>query len=81
MTTVRKSTWTIVADDLTGAADAAASYGGTHTSAVVLDIEAAWPEAEILAVNTESRYLPEAEAAAAVAYTVRRALGLGNRVF
>lgn len=77
------STWTIVADDLTGAADAAASYGGTHTSAVVLDIEAAWPEAEILAVNTESRYLPEDEAAAAVAYTVRRALGLGlgNRVF
>ena len=73
--------WTIIADDLTGAADAAASYGRTHSSTVVLDFAGPWPDAEILAVNTESRYLADADAAAAVAYCVGRSLELHRRVF
>ncbi len=49
--------WTIIADDLTGAADAAAAYGPTHSSSVILDVDAPWPDAQILSINTESRYL------------------------
>ena len=75
------SNWAIVADDLTGAADAAAAYGPTHTSSVVLELDGEWPGSEILAINTESRYLPEGEAAAAVGHAVGRALGQGRRVF
>ena len=73
--------WAIIADDLTGAADAAAAYGPTHSSSVVLTLDGAWPDSEILAINTESRYLPEDQAAAVVADTVGRAVGLGRRVF
>lgn len=73
--------WAIIADDLTGAADAAAAYGPTHTSAVVLELDALWPDTEILSINTESRYLPEDQAAAAVSAAVGRALGLRRRVF
>lgn len=73
--------WAIIADDLTGAADAAAAYGTTHSSSVVLELDGNWPDAEILAVNTESRYLPVDEAAAAVGNAVERARGLGLGVF
>ncbi len=81
MNTDATTPWAIIADDLTGAADAAAAYGPTHTSSVVLDLESAWPDAEILSINTESRYLPEAEAAAAVTAAVGYALGQRRRVF
>jgi uncharacterized protein YgbK (DUF1537 family) len=73
--------WAIIADDLTGAADAAAAYGPTHSSSVILDVEGAWPEAEILSVNTESRYLPEEEAASAVTSAVARSLEQHRRIF
>ncbi|MDQ0802130.1 four-carbon acid sugar kinase family protein [Arthrobacter sp. SLBN-112] len=73
--------WAIIADDLTGAADAAATYGPTHTSAVILDLGSTWPEAEILSINTESRYLVSGEAAAAVTMAAGRALGQQRRVF
>ncbi|MDN4645523.1 four-carbon acid sugar kinase family protein [Arthrobacter sp. PsM3] len=73
--------WAIVADDLTGAADAAAAYGPTHTSSVVLDLDGAWPDAEILSINTESRYLAEEDAASAVTSAVGRALGQQRWVF
>jgi uncharacterized protein YgbK (DUF1537 family) len=73
--------WAIIADDLTGAADAAATYGPTHTSSVVLELDGVWPDAEILAINTESRYLPEHQAMAAVSAAVARALRLRRRVF
>ncbi|MDQ0665352.1 uncharacterized protein YgbK (DUF1537 family) [Arthrobacter ulcerisalmonis] len=73
--------WAIIADDLTGAADAAAAYGPTHSSCVILDVESAWPDAEILSINTESRYLTGEEASAAVTSAVGRALGQHRRVF
>jgi uncharacterized protein YgbK (DUF1537 family) len=73
--------WTIVADDLTGAADAAATFGPTLTSTVLLDVRASWPEAEILAVNTESRYLPAAEAVEAVCHAVSASLAKDRRVY
>lgn len=71
--------WTIIADDLTGAADAAAGSAGP--SAIVLDVSGRWPEAEVLAVNTETRYRPVSEAAAAVAHAARRSQELGRRTF
>jgi len=74
-------TLTIIADDLTGAADAAGGYGAARTSAVVLGPEVPWPEPDVLAVDTESRYLPEHEAAELVAAVVRRSVALGRPVF
>lgn len=73
--------WAIIADDLTGAADAAAAYGPTHTSSVILDVDGAWPEAEILSVNTESRYLAGEAAASAVTSAVARSLEQHRRIF
>ncbi|MET1155158.1 four-carbon acid sugar kinase family protein [Arthrobacter sp.] len=73
--------WAIIADDLTGAADAAAAYGPTHSSSVVLTLDGEWPDSEILAINTESRYLPDDQATAVVGNAVERAVGLGRRVF
>lgn len=81
MNTDAATRWAIIADDLTGAADAAAAYGPTHTSCVVLDVDGEWPDAEILSINTESRYLPISEAASAVSSAVGRALGQDRRVF
>lgn len=81
MTKASTSQLTIVADDLTGAADAAGAYGQTHSSAVVFDLDAPWPDAEIVAVDTESRYLPEREAARLVASVVHTSLSMGRPVF
>ncbi|HJV98962.1 MAG TPA: four-carbon acid sugar kinase family protein [Arthrobacter sp.] len=81
MSTHAATRWAIIADDLTGAADAAAAYGPTHSSSVILDVDSTWPEAEILSINTESRYLPEAEATTAVMTAVGLALGQDRRVF
>ncbi|WIB37142.1 four-carbon acid sugar kinase family protein [Curtobacterium sp. MCJR17_043] len=75
------ATLTIVADDLTGAADAAGGYGSARTSAVVLGPDVPWPAADVLAVDTESRYLPEQEAADLVGSVVRRSVALGRPVF
>jgi len=64
----------IVADDLTGALDAAAPFAGrgAHTRVVVspTDLAAVLADAgdcEVLAVNTETRHAPVADAAARVA--------------
>jgi uncharacterized protein YgbK (DUF1537 family) len=81
MNTNPATRWAIIADDLTGAADAAAAYGPTHSSCVILDVDCTWPEAEILSVNTESRYLAAEEAASAVTSAVGRALGQDRRIF
>ena len=81
MNTNPATRWAIIADDLTGAADAAAAYGPTHSSCVILDVGCTWPEAEILSVNTESRYLAAEEAASAVTSAVGRALGQDRRIF
>ncbi|MDQ0770205.1 uncharacterized protein YgbK (DUF1537 family) [Pseudarthrobacter defluvii] len=81
MNTNATTRWAIIADDLTGAADAAAAYGPTHASSVILDLGCAWPEAQILSINTESRYLAPADAASAVSSAAQRALGQHRRVF
>lgn len=81
MNTNTTTRWAIIADDLTGGADAAAAYGPTHTSSVMLDVGSTWPETEILSINTESRYLAAEEAAAAVTSAVGRALEQDRRVF
>ena len=81
MNTTAAKRWAIIADDLTGAADAAAAYGPTHTSCVILDVDFTWPEADILSVNTESRYLAAEEAASAVTAAVVQALGQNRQVF
>jgi uncharacterized protein YgbK (DUF1537 family) len=81
MNTNAATRWAIIADDLTGAADAAAAYGPTHTSCVILDVDSTWPEAQILSINTESRYLAPAEAATAVTTAADRALGQHRRIF
>ena len=81
MTTDSTPCWAIIADDLTGAADAAAAYGPTHSSSVILDVDGTWPEAKILSINTESRYLAAAEAASAASSAVGRALEQDRRIF
>ena len=73
--------WAIVADDLTGAADAVGHYGATISCAVVFDLESIWPNADILAIDTESRYVAEDEAATLVASAARRSIESGRRVF
>lgn len=81
MSDVGMDTLTIVADDLTGAADAAAGYGAGRTSAVVLGPDVPWPTSDVLAVDTESRYLSGQEAASLVGSVVRRSVDLGRPVF
>ncbi|GAA4265929.1 four-carbon acid sugar kinase family protein [Frondihabitans peucedani] len=78
--TALPGTLTIIADDLTGAADAAGSYGG-RSSAIVLDSAACWPTADIVAVDTESRYLSPEGAAERVAAAVHRSLAQQRPVF
>nr|WP_277349084.1 four-carbon acid sugar kinase family protein [Streptomyces sp. HNM0575] len=64
----------IVADDLSGAADSAAALAPRARTAVTLDASAAWPPAaDVVAVDTDSRHLPAADAAAAAAAAVGRA--------
>ncbi|UTT70608.1 hypothetical protein NMQ03_05580 [Arthrobacter sp. DNA4] len=81
MNTTAAKRWAIIADDLTGAADAAAAYGPTHSSSVILDLDSSWPEADILSVNTESRYLSAEDAAAAVTAAVARAMEQDRQIF
>ena len=80
----------IVADDLTGALDAAAPFAarGAQTRVVIAPerLEAAlraWGEAppEVIAVNTESRHLSAAAAAERVAAVTRRLAPLGPGVW
>lgn len=81
MNTTAAMRWAIIADDLTGAADAAAAYGPTHSSSVILDVDSTWPDAQILSINTESRYLAPAEAARSVTTAADRALHQHRRIF
>ena len=75
----------IIADDLTGAFDAAAPFAGRGLTVTVALEPAALPEAldqgaEVLAISTQSREIPAAEAAAAVA-RVAAQLPAGARLF
>ena len=68
-----------IADDLTGAADCAASSAAHGYKAVVLlyspgdqDFEAGWPDADIVSIDSNSRCLPVAEASELTAQLVRQ---------
>lgn len=63
----------IVADDLSGAADSAAALAPRASTAVALRAAAEWPPADVVSVDTDSRYLPAPDAAAACAAVARRA--------
>ncbi|HWM35884.1 MAG TPA: four-carbon acid sugar kinase family protein, partial [Streptomyces sp.] len=63
----------IVADDLSGAADSAAALARRADTAVALHAGAGWPQATVVSVDTDSRYLPGPEAAAVCAAVIGRA--------
>jgi uncharacterized protein YgbK (DUF1537 family) len=67
----------LIADDLTGAADASVAFAARREVVILLP-GAARQEASLTVIDTESRGLPPAEAAAAV---TRACLGLGGGVF
>ncbi|GAB3569359.1 four-carbon acid sugar kinase family protein [Amycolatopsis endophytica] len=67
----------IVADDLTGAADAAAAYGPFAEVSVMLDITGVLPGAEVIAVDTDSRHRSPEFAGRAVTAAVRAAVAAG----
>ncbi|KHL03534.1 four-carbon acid sugar kinase family protein [Sinomonas humi] len=71
----------IVADDLTGAADSAVAFAAHSRTAVITNPEAAWPEADVLAVSTESRYLPGGKAQDRARAVAEQAMLSGARVF
>lgn len=63
----------IVADDLSGAADSAVALADRADTAVALDADAPWPDATVVSVDTDSRYLPGPAAAARAATAAGRA--------
>jgi uncharacterized protein YgbK (DUF1537 family) len=65
----------IVADDLTGAADASASFANAGLSTVIHLSSAAIPNADVVAISTESRDLSGTGAAAAVRTALSRMVG------
>jgi uncharacterized protein YgbK (DUF1537 family) len=72
----------IIADDLTGALDSAAPFAARGLRAVAALTPEALEEAlgvgaEIVAVNTLTRHLPSAEAAAVAEQAARRCLAAG----
>jgi uncharacterized protein YgbK (DUF1537 family) len=70
----------VVADDLTGAADAAAAWGPDTEVAVVLSAEEL-PPAEVVAVDTDTRHCAPEEAAAPVAAAVRLGMQAGAALY
>ncbi|MEW1821603.1 four-carbon acid sugar kinase family protein [Arthrobacter sp. NPDC080031] len=71
----------IVADDLTGAADAAVPFSASRETAVLVHPTVAWPPADVLAINTETRYADGLTARKTVGGLVSRAGRNGVRVF
>jgi uncharacterized protein YgbK (DUF1537 family) len=67
----------IVADDLTGAADSAAHLAGRADVMLLIHAETTWPQADVIALDTDSRHIASAEAARRVEAAVRRAVSLG----
>jgi uncharacterized protein YgbK (DUF1537 family) len=70
--------WVIVADDLTGAADAAAPFAASAGTSVVVDAATEWPDGHVVAVDTDSRYVTAPEAAAIVEAVLDRAIASGR---
>jgi uncharacterized protein YgbK (DUF1537 family) len=65
----------IVADDLTGAADASACFASAGLDTVIRLSSTAVPNADVVAVSTESRDLDGTAAAAAVRSAFSRIVG------
>lgn len=70
----------IVADDLSGAADSAVAFAGRARTAVSVDPAAGWPDATVVAVDTDSRYAPVDVAQARVGAVAVQAAAVGARV-
>src|SRR3954468_14754950 len=66
---------TIVADDLTGAADTSACFASAGLGTMIRLSGSTVPNADVLAVSTESRDLDKTAAAAAVHSTLRGIVG------
>jgi len=71
----------IIADDLTGAGDSAAWLATIASVSVVLDGSGQWPDATVVAVDTDSRYLEPGLAAYRTADAVLRGHALGATIF
>jgi uncharacterized protein YgbK (DUF1537 family) len=73
----------IIADDLTGAADAAAAYGSLAESTVVLDAAtgSGLPAAAVVAIDTDSRHGCAARSADAVTHAVELAIASGAAIY
>jgi uncharacterized protein YgbK (DUF1537 family) len=69
----------IIADDLTGAADSAAVFGPVIDAWVALD-EGAFPDGDLVAVDTDSRYVSGDRASEVVGAATRNAVGAGARL-
>lgn len=66
--------WVVIADDLTGAADAAARFAERGETRVVVRHQSPWSDADTLAVDTETRALAAGDAAAVVRTVAERAV-------
>jgi D-threonate/D-erythronate kinase len=74
--------WVIIADDLTGAADAAAAFAAGADTRIAVDSSAPWPTSPVISVNLETRYLDAASAGLRAYEAMSSALQLsGARVF
>lgn len=71
----------IIADDLTGAADSAAHLAPLGDVRLLLSGETAWPECDVIAVDTDTRAVGPEQAAQRVAAAVKRAAEAGIPVF
>jgi uncharacterized protein YgbK (DUF1537 family) len=67
----------VVADDLTGAADAAAPFAARGLAVSVALSDASAPDAEVLALLTDNRWRPASEAAERMRAAVSRVRGWG----
>ena len=71
----------ILADDLTGAADAAAHLAQLCDVRLLLNSDTAWPECDVIAVDTDTRYASPDDAAHRIAAALGRAVAAGIPVF
>jgi len=71
----------ILADDLTGAADAAAHRAQLCDVRLLLNSDTAWPECDVIAVDTDTRYASPDDAAHRIAAALGRAVAAGIPVF
>ncbi|MBI4898941.1 MAG: four-carbon acid sugar kinase family protein [Actinobacteria bacterium] len=71
----------ILADDLTGAADAVANLAQGRDVRLLLNSETTWPDCDVIALDTDTRYASPDEAAHRIAAAAGRAATAGTPVF